>query len=350
MEEKMEQQNEISLMDIIRLLFSKIKLLILVVVLSGAVGVGTGILLNINEKYYGASVEYYVNPISEREDTYNAQSEYAIYGSYGSHVMDAMTKLLSSESFTERLLLEKNGLPDKLKYPGLDATEYAKAEKLIENAEQAAKELKDMSANDEGYEAARQQAEALQAQAKEQAEIVLEQWKETEQYKEDILFYSEIVSYSYYKPGESADDNNHARSFIYITIKVLNDEQAAEDALEKIKNHVPDYVEKKMFVPSGYTGTICTKITRTDNITLLNPNQILRQAIKYGMIMAFFGGMITAAIVIVLDRIKQVKKLAQDPEEVLKAMNVPVLEAIPVSEEEQKQEKQSKEAKKQTKK
>ena len=337
MEEKMEQQNEISLMDIIRLLFSKIKLLILVVVLSGAVGVGAGILLNINEKYYGASVEYYVNPISEREDTYNAQSEYAIYGSYGSHVMDAMTKLLSSESFTERLLLEKNGLPDKLKYPGLDATEYAKAEKLIENAEQAAKALKDMSANDEGYEAARQQAEALQAQAKEQAEIVLEQWKETEQYKEDILFYSEIVSYSYYKPGESADDNNHARSFIYITIKVLNDEQAAEDALEKIKNHVPDYVEKKMFIPSGYTGTICTKITRTDNITLLNPHQTLKKAIKYGLVMAFLGGMIAAAAVIVLDRIK---KNAKTPEDVLKAMNVPVLEAIPVDEE-KKQDKET---------
>ena len=54
------------------------------------------------------------------------------------------------------------------------------------------------------------------------------------------------------------------------------------------------------------------------------------QGLKFGILAAVLSGVIAAVVVFILDRSK---KNNPDPEQVLKSMNVPVLEAIPVTEE-----------------
>ncbi len=122
----MEQQNQnvqveegVSLMDIIRLLLSKIKILILVVLIGGIAGGAFAVWRTIDINYFGTKVEFYVNPEKPEESTGTSSgpaaggSQYGVYGAYGRHVMDNMVKLLSSDSFAEKLILNGKELPEK---------------------------------------------------------------------------------------------------------------------------------------------------------------------------------------------------------------------------------------------
>ena len=122
----MEQQNQnvqieegISLMDIIKLLLTKIKILILVVLISGIAGGIFAIWKTIDINYFGTQVEFYVNPEKPEESKGSTSgagtggSQYGVYGAYGKHVMDNIVKLLSSDSFAEKLLLNGDELPQK---------------------------------------------------------------------------------------------------------------------------------------------------------------------------------------------------------------------------------------------
>ena len=122
----MEQQNQnvqveegISLMDIVKLLLSKIKLLILVVLICGIAGGAFAVWRTIDVNYFGTKVEFYVNPEKPEESkgttsgTAAGGSQYGVYGAYGRHVMDNMVKLLGSDSFAEKLILNGEELPAK---------------------------------------------------------------------------------------------------------------------------------------------------------------------------------------------------------------------------------------------
>ena len=122
----MEQQNQnfqveegISLLDIIKLLMNKIKILILVVIIGGIAGGSFAIWRTIDINYFGTKVEFYVNPERPEESAGevgsagSGGSQYGVYGAYGRHVMDNMIKLLSSDSFAEQLLLNGASLPAK---------------------------------------------------------------------------------------------------------------------------------------------------------------------------------------------------------------------------------------------
>ena len=121
----MEQQNQnvqidegISLLDIIRLLLGKLKLLVIVVLIGGILGGAFAIWRTIDVNYFGTKVEFYVNPEKPEESTSTSSgagaggSQYGVYGAYGRHVMDNMVKLLSSDSFAEKLLLNGSYLPE----------------------------------------------------------------------------------------------------------------------------------------------------------------------------------------------------------------------------------------------
>lgn len=121
----MEQNNQnvqieesISLMDIIKLLLGKIKVLILVVLIGAIVGSAFAVWQTYDVNCFGTRVEFYVNPEKPEESTGTSSgtaaggSQYGVYGAYGRHVMDNMIKLLSSDSFAERLLLNGEDLPD----------------------------------------------------------------------------------------------------------------------------------------------------------------------------------------------------------------------------------------------
>ena len=122
----MEQQNQnvqveegISLMDIVKLLLTKIKLLILVVLIGGIAGGMFAVWRTIDINYYGTKVEFYVNPEKPEESkgtssgTAAGGSQYGVYGAYGRHVMDNIVKLLGSDSFAEKLILNGGELPEK---------------------------------------------------------------------------------------------------------------------------------------------------------------------------------------------------------------------------------------------
>ncbi len=113
MKEEFQTEDEISLLDIIRTLFERIKLLIIIVLVGGVIGGSIAVASTINVNYWGATVEFYVNPESSETESGENSSQYGVYGAYGRHVMDNMVKLLSSESFAEKLILNNKPLPEK---------------------------------------------------------------------------------------------------------------------------------------------------------------------------------------------------------------------------------------------
>lgn len=120
MNENEQTSGEISLSDIFRLFLDKIKLLIIVILSAVIIGAGFGVLRTYDKKYYGTTIEFYVNPRLDRSSSTDTESQYGVYGAYGKHVMDNMVKLLSSELFAEQLMLsldengDPTGLPKKI--------------------------------------------------------------------------------------------------------------------------------------------------------------------------------------------------------------------------------------------
>jgi capsular polysaccharide biosynthesis protein len=394
MEENLQNNNEegLSLLDIIRVLFSKIVLLILVVILGGVCGGVFGVIHTMDMKYYGTSIEFYVNPEKPTEigntsnSTANAVgSQYGVYGAYGRHVMDAMIKLLSSESFTEQLLLEDDGLPSTEIYPNLSEEKYVNAQRAMQNAQakwdniadydiaraEALSELKELWSTysfdvsigpfsessckkliqnqtvtlpeyflnsyeefidiDNERLAAVESATKIQKETDAIVEILLEEWREHPKYITNLNKFQDAVTYSYLGDDEDIEDaNNLARSFIYVDISVLNDEEFAKDLLERVKRSVPAYIEQNMIVPTDYEGTSCTRITRTDDIRRTNPNFRRNQSIKYALLAAAAAGVIAAVLVIILDA--QDKRL-RDHEIITRKLKVPVLGIIPTIDE-----------------
>ena len=106
------QTEGLSLTKIFKLLLSKIKLLLIVFLCGGILGGTLGFLKANGVNYYGTSLEFYINPETD-EDSVSSESTYGVYGAYGKHVMDNMIKLLSSEVFAEKLILNGKPLPEK---------------------------------------------------------------------------------------------------------------------------------------------------------------------------------------------------------------------------------------------
>lgn len=268
MEEKVQKEDGISLLDILHLLLSKIKLLILVVLIGGLFGGAFAVWRNIDVKIYGTEVQFYVNPEKPKDTTGSESSQYGVYGAYGKHVMDNMIKLLSSESFAEQLILDKKP-----------------------------------------------------------ADITLEEWQKTTEYKTELGKYAQHVSYSYLESNTTMEDaDSLARSFIYVKISVLNDEELAKEIYRQVVTIVPEYVEANMPVPSDYQGTNCQRISRTDEVHLKNPNQTVNQAIKYAVLVAIAALVVACVVVIIVD---QSDKTVRDEETIARMFDVPVLGLIP---------------------
>ncbi|MBQ3018976.1 MAG: hypothetical protein IJD77_00100 [Clostridia bacterium] len=127
MEDNRQVEEGSSLLDILRLLLSKIKYLILAVLVGGILGGCFAIWKTIDINHFGTRVEFYVNPEKPEESAGSSSgvaaggSQYGVYGAYGQHVMDNMIRLLSSESFAEQLILNGKILPGKT-YTVTDST------------------------------------------------------------------------------------------------------------------------------------------------------------------------------------------------------------------------------------
>lgn len=142
MEENIQKEDGLSLMNILHLLLSKIKLLLLVVIIGGLLGGSFAVWRTIDVKNYGTEIQFYVNPDRPKKTTVSESSQYGVYGAYGRHVMDNMVKLLGSESFTEHLILNGKTIPDPstaenpwlINVKGATETENAAASQEFNNA------------------------------------------------------------------------------------------------------------------------------------------------------------------------------------------------------------------------
>lgn len=372
MEENFQEEG-ISLLDILRLLLSKIKLLILVVLIGGLLGGGYAFWKSHNVHYYGTSVTFYVNPEKPEDETGISGSQYGVYGAYGRHVMDNMVRLLGSESFGEQLVLNGELLPakkegnDKLnlligaakekidaanaateayeakfalveeEWASLYAADLVKSETFNKTEYNAVKsktsyaDLVSLYEGENGATVAAAAAKAAQNEADAARETALVEWRKQSAYKSDLSRIMSATKYSYIEGSTDSDDaNNLARSFIYVNISVLNDETFAKELLERVKKVVPEYIEANMAIPDGYEGTNCQRTTRSDDIRLTNAGYTKNQVIKYAMLLAAAAFVVTCVIVIITDRSD---KRLRDQDILTRKFNVPVLGVVPSIEE-----------------
>lgn len=378
MEENIRTQEEISLGDIFRILLRKIKVLVLALVIGAVVGAGFGVVRTYNVKYYGTTMQFYVTPKKDSASV-TSDSQYGVYGAYSSLVMDAITKLLGSESFAEELMLDEDGIPLASVLPtgenrevideaiaeaqapiakAKEATEAADAARLATAEAQVAynsaksdydkligsnmtTEIELAGAALTAATTALENAEDAQAAAElkeedawedanEKLETVWTEWRKSTVYRNYVQTIVSSVSYSYYDESEADNTTNLAKSFIYVSIDVLNNEGFANFLFERINVVLPEYVEAKMTVPSGYVGTNCQRITRLDEVARTNEGNMASTALKYGLILGAAALIVACVVVIVVDRSN--KKL-RDYEMTMEKFKVPVLGVIPTIEE-----------------
>jgi len=117
------QLNELSLWNMCRIIFSKWKILLIVLLVSVIGGASVAFFQTRGENYYGTYLEFYVTPIKPKDNQTQEEGSTAVYGAYNKSVMDNIIKLLSSEWFAESLIQKteaEGGLPDKYKVQKFD--------------------------------------------------------------------------------------------------------------------------------------------------------------------------------------------------------------------------------------
>ena len=294
MEERVQIEESISLLDIVKILVNKLVLLIMVGITSGLLGGVVAIAKTHNVNYWGTTVEFYVNPYknADDEDSGNSgnSSQYGVYGAYGRHVMDNIVKLLSSESFSEFLI---DGVTE--------TTEFG--EEIVSSPMHNIPQKMGLNSKGERYM--------------------------TNEYKNFLKKVNNAVTFSYLEEDAGTDANNLARSFIYVNISVSNDKEFAEELLKSVKNVVPWYVEKNMTIPTDYDGTNCQKITVLEEIVLTNPGYTTKSVFKYSILFAAVAEIVTCVLLVVIDRSD---KRLRDYEMVMRTLDVPVLGVIPTIE------------------
>ena len=158
--------------------------------------------------YYGTTLEYYVTPDDPKESD---GSNYGVFSGYPRIAMENMVALLQSDIFTELLFVPI--VPTEAK-EGLTEEEMAEVEEIIS-------------------------------------------------------VYKASVTYSYENKKDEVD-GSQMRSYIYAEIAVLKDGEKSREQAEYIRKQILDilplYVEQNMPLMGGYNGTMCKKITRTDEI------------------------------------------------------------------------------------
>jgi len=396
MEEYKQKQNEVSVMEIIRLLFRKIKWLILAVILGAVLGGCFGYFRTTDVKVYGTEMQFYINPSKDKDSSVNSDSQYGVYGAYGKNVLNNMVELLSSQAFAERLLLDDDGLPTDERLSAIkDETlttrvndardaikayndsftqmkevlssltkandDYSKAEVELElmwadatllNPSIGEKPTKNPDISNTNlkndineaidnvsalnveclrlqrrYDALNKSTQSLEDDVDTKKELALERWREKDgSYAGKLSAVVRSVSYSYYDEKADVEADDLARSFIYVRISVTEDYDYACWLRTELIKKVPEYIEEKMPVPSGYNGTNCIRITRTDNVYRTNSDIAKPTAVKNALLFGAAFFVIACIIVIFVDRSD---KRLRSIEQITDIFNVPVLGVIP---------------------
>jgi len=302
---------ELSLKEILKMLIPKMKMILVVLLIAAVAGGFIGIARTYDSTFYGTSISFYVNP-KNKADSDDDANHFGVYGAYGWHVMDNMTKLLGSESFAEKMILDENELPlksvlDKTKG---DRTEIdakiAEAEALMAEAEAALAAAEEAAPEDKADKLAEWQQK--QRLADEKREESLELYRKTDVYAENITLLTKSVRYAFYTENDTQVSNNTdalAKSFVYVTIKVSESEEAAKFVYGRINEVLPSFVEENMVVPQGFAGTNCQRITRLDEIKPINSGSMFSSGIKYAVLFGALAFVVSVVGVIVIDRAKK---------------------------------------------
>ncbi len=139
---------ELSFKDIVKALLPKMRLLIVIFLLGAFLGGALGVFTKYDDHSYGTRIDFYVSPKPD-EDSKKNDSQFGVYGAYGWHVMDNITKLLSSESFAEQLLLGDDRLPITMSIPARDTEEGALLREKMEAIRDPLKEYNKAQAEQE---------------------------------------------------------------------------------------------------------------------------------------------------------------------------------------------------------
>ena len=171
------------------------------------------------------------------------------------------------------------------------------------------------------------EVKVLATSADKAKEPALELWRVLDPtYTADLNNIVYSSSFSYYDETADVEADDLARSFIYVNISVLNNQKYAEDLRLLLIEAVPEYIVDKMPIPSGYDGTNCIRISRTDEVHLTNSGVVTKTAAKYGLLLALASFVVVCVIIIIVDRSdKRLRSL----EQITDVFNVPVLGVIP---------------------
>ena len=350
------KNDELDLLDIIKILLSKAKLLICITLLAAIIGGALGgaiTLLGIRE--YGTQVEFYITPNSPDSNVLH---------------------LLASERFAEKLLLDENGLPEnrsgaeyeaalaakheadaaakalteakKLSkeapralaiaqknyeekqkayedvYNLLNIYKSATSDKIAEDPEhvqkmkqyeadlETAKQAKKI-AEEEYYaasqtdleathklEAAKEAAASARKKADDLAEDILEQWREEAKNKKKISLINESLSYKYIdvETADKATGETTNRQFLIVSISVERDEALAKRLLCNIRDRLPVFVEENIDTSNSDEETVCTLISTAAEIENLSKNSLIKEIVKFALISAFMALAVTCIVVV----------------------------------------------------
>lgn len=363
--------DEIDLLDIIKILFSKAKLLVCIALLAAIVGgVIGGAFTLLGKREYGTQVEFYITPNSNDSNVLH---------------------LLASERFSEKLLLDENGLPENRSGEDYDAALAAKiasdeaaaalvkarelskqaprdlaiaqktyeekqkayddiynllnvyksatSDKIVEDPEHVQK-MKQYEADlekariekkqaEEAYyaasqtslqaahelEAAREKAASAKATADKLAEDILEEWREEAQNKKKISLINESISYKYIdvETPDKATGETTNRQFLIVSISVEKDEALAKRLLSNMRDKLPLYVEENMENDSD-TETTCTLISTAAEVENLSKNSLVKEVAKFALITSFMS-LAVACIVVVWVGVKKRSHVSENTEE-----------------------------------
>ena len=348
-----DQHSELDLLDLLKILLAKIKLIICVALVAAILGGAFGFAFTlIGNHDFGTRIEFYITP-----DAPDSQ----------------ILHLLSSERFAEKLMLDENGLPEgssgaeyeaalaaKLESKAADAA-YAEAKrasksaprelaaiqktyeekqkayddaydmlsvyqsasdeiakqpehiekmKKYEAAVEAAKEEKTIAEKDyyaasqkaleatNNLEAAKEAAANARKVADDLAEEILKVWREQSQNKKKISMINESLKYDYIEDSSSKNsEDNINRQFLVVSISVDKDEQLANKLLDSLCDKLPAYVEENTDTDDSIEETECILISTAAEVEDLGKNSLVKEVIKYALISTIAALAVTCILV-----------------------------------------------------
>lgn len=339
MKDNVQSNNELDLLDLLKILFSKMKLIICAALIAAIVGGVLGAAFTLlGNRNFGTQVEFYITPSSPNSN---------------------ILHLLSSERFAEKLLLDENGLPENASGETYDAALEAKmaydaASKALTEAKKSSKEAprelavaqktyeEKKTAYDDAYDllsvykgagdevatqpghrekleqyedavakaktekeeaekayyaasqkvleinhrldAAKEDATKAKKLSDELSETVLDAWRDQDGNKEKISLINESITYNYIDVESDGSAGSDSRQFLVAEIAVQNDEELAKALLDNMCKMLPVYVEENSNDTDADEETECILISTAAEVENLAKNSLVKVVVKFALI------------------------------------------------------------------